>query len=116
MHPTGLINRLGGFNRVIPVTGHHRIPSSTKFAGFAPRQRLAGFRVRNANINMRVRPTNRFRAVHQGILGQRLSRHGRRFGHAVTDGHFPKMHPLNALLHHRNRTGRAGHHPGAQGG
>ena len=71
-------------------------------------------RVGDADLDVRVGPPDRRRLVLERVAAQRLRRHRRRLGHAVTDGHVDHVHAVDALLHHLDRARRPGHHAGAQ--
>ena len=77
-------------------------------------ERVAGRRVGDADLDVRVGPTDRRGLVLERVAAQRLGRHRRRLGHAVADGHVDHVHAVDALLHHLDRARRAGHHAGAQ--
>src|SRR5207244_4278619 len=45
VHPPGLVDRLGGLRRLIPVAEHHRVPAGAQLPWFAARHYQSGGRV-----------------------------------------------------------------------
>ena len=114
VHPPVGVDGVGRARLVVPVARHHRVAARAELAGLATRQRVAGRRIGDADLDVRVGPPDRRRAVVQRVVGQRLRRHRRRLGHAVADRHVGHVHAVDARLHHLDRARRAGHHAGAQ--
>ena len=99
---------------VVPVAEHHAVAAGALLAGVAAGHGLAGGRVDDLDLDVRVRAPDRRDALLERVVDRGLRRDRRRLGHAAGDRDLGHVHVSADLLHHLDRAGRPGHDAGAQ--
>src|SRR6185437_5392461 len=115
VHPAIAVDRLARARLVVPVAAHHRIAAGAELAGLAGYHGPAAFGVDDLDLQVRLDLAHRAHPALQRRIGRALAAHRAGLGHAVGDGDLAHVHPVDDLLHHLDRAGRAGHDAGAQG-
>ena len=112
MHPAVGVDRLARLLLVLPVAEHHRVAAGAELPRLAPRQRVAGERVDDLDLEVRAHPADRADLALEGVVAAGLGGDRRGLGHAVGDRHLVDA-GVDQLLHHLLRARGAGHDAGA---
>src|SRR5574337_62687 len=116
VQPAVLVDRLGGARLVFPVAVHHAVAAGAELAGHARRDRRAGVRVDDLDLDVRLHGADGGHALVERRVGPALATDRAGLGHAVGNRHLGHVHVADDPLHHLGRARRAGHDAGAQAG
>src|SRR4029077_21217952 len=92
VHPSGVVDGLGGAVGIVPVAGHHRVAPGAQLTRRVPLDGAAGVGVDDLHLDVGGDPPHGRHPVLQAVLRHRLGRHRRRLRHAVGDGHVLHVH------------------------
>ena len=109
VHPAFGVDGFGGLFGIVPVANHDGITPRAEFARLAARDGGA-LLVDDLDFKMRLDAADGGNAAFERVVDRGLEGDWRGLRHAIADADLMHVHAVDHLLHHLDRTRRAGHY------